>query len=207
MEKIKKHLTKILVVNDCSTDKTGELAREAGAEVLNAGPKADIGKGKGNAIRIGSEYCIAQGAESFIYIDGDMQHDPDDIPAFLNYLRDKDVVISFRDMDKEHMPYKKKLGNFGINKLFMFIFLIGVRDSQCGYKAMRKEAYEKMGLEANGYFIESEIILKIKHYKLSYAQIPIATRYLDEQKGTNIGTGFKIVKDLVYWRFKLWGIK
>src|SRR6056297_3303699 len=73
----------VIVVDDGSSDDTADVAREAGALVATH----MINMGKGAAMRTGTELAIEKGASTVVYLDGDGQHDPSEIPIFLKELK------------------------------------------------------------------------------------------------------------------------
>src|ERR1700693_514173 len=81
-----RHVSRVLVVDDGSTDGTGDLAREGGAEVIRVARNS----GKGSAIRSGLARILETGATHVALVDADRQHDPDDLPAVLGAARHGD---------------------------------------------------------------------------------------------------------------------
>ncbi|MCC3296787.1 glycosyltransferase family 2 protein [Arthrobacter caoxuetaonis] len=86
----------VLVVNDGSTDGTGEAAAAAGATVLNL----PFNLGVGGAMRAGFRFAVREGYDSAIQVDADGQHDPADIRRVLNGLQDADISIGARFADR-----------------------------------------------------------------------------------------------------------
>ena len=187
---------KIIVVDDGSRDNTAQEAKKHNVTVL----RQVINVGKGSALRTGSIYACGKGAESLIYIDGDGQHDPEDLPRILTALKGNEIVFTFRERKSNNMPLVKKIGNDLIDVLMSVLFHIEVQDTQCGYKAMTRAAYEKMKLISNDYSIESEMVAKTGKYKLKFAQVPIKTIYADRYKGTTIFDGINIVMKMLWWK-------
>ncbi|MBI3037310.1 glycosyltransferase family 2 protein [Candidatus Woesearchaeota archaeon] len=187
---------RIIVVDDGSKDNTAAQARKQGVTVL----RHIINLGKGGALRTGSLYAHKKGAEAFIYMDSDGQHNPEDIPRLLSELKNNDIVFTYRDRASTHMPTVKKFGNSFINRTMRILFHINVRDTQCGYKAMTRKAYERLGLISNDYSIESEIVAKTGKYKLKFSQLPIKTIYADRYKGTTVFDGINIVMKMLWWK-------
>lgn len=201
IEKAKKFAPagKIVVVDDGSNDGTAAEAKKHGVTVL----RHIINLGKGAALRTGSQYSLGKGAEALVFMDSDGQHDPEDIPRLISALADNggsDIVFTYRDRGSSHMPLVKKFGNAFIDTVMRLLFHINVKDTQCGYKAMRKEAYEKLQLMSNDYSIESEIAAKTGKYRLKFTQLPIRTVYADRYKGTTVFDGMKIVLKMLWWK-------
>lgn len=195
LDNIKKYANNIIVVDDGSTDSTAEIAEKSGAICL----KHMINLGKGAAVKTGCDFAVEKGAEYLILIDADAQHDPKEIPNFLAALENNDIVLGYRKLNK-NMPFIFRFGNSFINSVTSFLYRISIKDSQCGYRAMTSSAYQKLRWDADDYFMESEMISKLRKTKLRYAQLPIQTVYADKYKGTTIFDGIKIVFKLISWR-------
>ncbi len=187
---------RIIVIDDGSNDQTFSEAMAQGVIVL----RHIINLGKGAALKTGCRYAYQKGAEGFIFMDSDGQHNPKDIPRILQSLEGNDIVFTYRNRKSVHMPLIKKFGNFSIDLLMKLLFQIKVQDSQCGYKAITRQAYEKLALISNDYSIESEIAAKTGKYRLRFAQIPIETVYADRYKGTTVFDGINIVMKMLWWR-------
>ncbi|MBI3016405.1 MAG: glycosyltransferase family 2 protein [Deltaproteobacteria bacterium] len=95
LQEIKKMIPNIVVVSDGSTDATVEIAKKAGVTVLNH----IIKLGKGAALKTGCEYAIRQGATHLVTLDGDAQHNPKEIPRFIENLKKYDVVFGSRRLN------------------------------------------------------------------------------------------------------------
>lgn len=195
VKKTEKYVDKVVVVDDGSRDKTGEMARKGKAIVL----RHLVNLGKGATLKTGCDYAAKNNANFIIAIDADAQHNPEDIPRFLESLKGHDIVLGYRKLNRK-MPFVLKFGNWFINKTIRFLYGIKIRDSQCGYRAFTAKAYKKIRWKASDYSMESEMIAKIGKYKLSYAEIPIATIYSDRYKGTTVLDGIKIVFNLLLWK-------
>ncbi|MBI2651714.1 glycosyltransferase family 2 protein [Candidatus Woesearchaeota archaeon] len=195
IKETKKYANNIIVVDDGSKDKTNEIAKKSNAIVLTH----VVNLGKGAALKTGCDYAVKKKADILIAMDADAQHEPSEIPKFLEKIKKYEVVLAYRKLNKD-MPSILKFGNWFINKTIRFLYGIEVKDSQCGYRAFTSKAYKKIRWKASDYSMESEMIAKIGKHKLSYTEIPIETIYSDNYKGTTVLDGIKIVFNLVIWK-------
>ena len=192
---VKKFSKNIVVVDDGSQDETVKKAKQAGIPVLHH----MVNLGKGAALKTGCDYAIREGADVLVVMDADMQHDPKDIPRLLEAIKDKDMVFTYRQKSKS-MPFVLRFGNVFIQLLTEVLFGVRVKDTQCGFRAFTKEAYEKIRWISNDYSVESEMIARVGKKKLRFTQIPIETVYVDKYKGTTPIDGVKIVLSMLWWR-------
>lgn len=82
----------VLVVNDGSSDRTGAVARAAGAQVLDL----PFNVGVGGAMRAGFRFAVRQGLRAVVQVDADGQHDPADLPRLVAALQGADIVLGAR---------------------------------------------------------------------------------------------------------------
>jgi len=182
----------IVIINDGSTDLTEKVAQDANVKVVTH----LVQLGKGAALKTGCEYAIQQGARYIITLDGDAQHDPQDIPRFTECLKNYDIVFGYRELNK-NMPLLFRFGNWLLSKMIETLYGLTLVDTQSGYRAFSKETYTKIKWNSSDYFTESEMIMKTKKNKLTYCEIPIKTIYLDKYKGTTVFDGMKIMAYLL----------
>ncbi|HLC52806.1 MAG TPA: glycosyltransferase family 2 protein [Candidatus Nanoarchaeia archaeon] len=196
LKQIKKITKNIIVVDDGSKDNTVGLVKQLGITVLEHG----MNLGKGAALRTGCEYAVQQGAKNIVVMDSDGQHDPKNIPQFLEALKDVEIVYSHRQ-GAGRQPGVLRFGNNFINNTLKFLFGTKINDSQCGFRAFTAEAYQKIKWEATDYYMETEMIIRASRTGLKYKQIPIDLIYADKYKGTTVLDGVKIVLKIVGGRF------
>jgi glycosyltransferase involved in cell wall biosynthesis len=165
----------ITVVDDGSTDGTGELARAAGAQVIRQPAKS----GKGNAVRKGLEAVLAGPCTHVLLIDGDLQHRPDETPRLIETARatGADLVIGERQFDRGAMPASRYHANrIGSRALSAFVG-VPVGDTQCGFRLFAARALRGLPLTARGYEIETEMLVKVRRRGGRIASAPISAVY------------------------------
>ena len=194
----KKYCKNIIVVDDGSKDGTAQVAKKMGVEVII---KHKINQGKGAALRTGADRAVAEGAKILVFIDADRQHEPHEIPIFLEKLKDADIVFGSRRRTP-HMPFVYRFGNFGLTLISKILFGVGIHDTQSGYRAMTAETYKKIRWKSNDYSAETEMIANVGKHKLKYAETFIRTIYHDTRKGTTVWHGLKIAADMMKWKVR-----
>ncbi len=171
-------LHRILVVDDASTDGTGDIAAREGAEVLRLEPGR--GGGKGQVLRAGIAHVEHDPFDWYLFIDGDGQHDPVDLQKFLDELEahpTRDFLIGSRFMDRARIPPKRwrtnALGSWTLGRI------AGVKweDSQSGFRMVRKKVIDRLELKSTGFAIEMEMAMKAADWKLDWVHVPIRAIY------------------------------
>lgn len=182
----------ILIIDDCSNDNTGDVARKAGAIVL----KHVINRGAGAATNTGLIYAKENSYDVVVFMDSDGQHLPKDIAKLLRFTNKYDVVIGSRLIgDIKSMPIQRKIANFIGSFVTWFFFGKFVWDSQSGFKVFNRKAIEKINLTFDRYEFCSEIIGEIHKNKLLVKEVPIEVIYTNhsKSKGQSILNGFKMI--------------
>ena len=199
IDEVKKYCKNIIVVDDGSKDNTYGSAKSKEVIVL----RHIINLGKGAAVKTGCDFALSKEAKKIIFIDSDGQHEPKEIPNFLNALEDADIVFGYRKLTKE-MPAVLRFGNWFINFATKILYSMDLKDTQSGYRALTADAYKKVRWKANDYSMESEMIANAGKNHLKYKEIPIQTIYSDKYKGTTVIDGIKIVSKMIWWKLIRW---
>jgi glycosyltransferase involved in cell wall biosynthesis len=180
---VRRHVGKVIVVDDGSVDRTAEIAASSGAEVI----RHEKNLGKGASLKTGMKKAFAEGFDPVIIVDADAQHDPAEIPLFLEAARrgEADVVVGNRMGSTKGMPPVRYLTNL-ITSFFISL-LAGQRvpDSQCGYRLIRKNAFEKMRLKTARYETEGEMLIEAARAGCRIDSIPVKTIYGIEKSAIN----------------------
>jgi glycosyltransferase involved in cell wall biosynthesis len=186
----------IIVVDDCSADRSLEFSRSQGVKVFSL----KMHMGKGYALRAG--FAKAKG-EIITTIDSDGSHRPEELPRLLTpILQNKsDLVIGSRYLGLTPVV-AKKLNAAGV-RLFNFLVEIltgtDVSDSQSGYRVMTSAVLRSMRLKSGGYEIESEMLVKTARHGFRVVEVPIS--FEQRTYGTSrldpMVDGFKILLSIM----------
>lgn len=125
--------SQVLVVDDGSTDATGQIARDCGAEVV----RHPYNMGNGAAVKSGLR---AARGESILIIDADGQHDPQDVPLLLSYLGEYDLVVGARDAQSE-TSFGRGLYHRLLNAFAGYIADRPIPDATSGLRAARRDRF------------------------------------------------------------------
>jgi len=198
---VKKHCTEVVVIDDCSNDRTTDIAKQAGATVL----RHPINRGQGAALQTGNEYALKNQADILVHFDADGQFLAEDIPTGISPIlnNEADVVLGSRFLGKDsNMPWSKKYIIMPIARLVnRILFGSNLSDPQNGFRILSRQAAKMIKINNDGSAHCNEILHKIFRYKLRVKEIPITVIYnefgqsLFGGKGRGKG-GLRILKDL-----------
>ncbi|TET72250.1 MAG: glycosyltransferase family 2 protein [Candidatus Aminicenantes bacterium] len=171
----------VLVINDGSTDRTVEVAREAGADKILS-HKANLGLGV--TFRDGIEYALNMGADIIVNIDADEQYNAKEIPKLIIPIVENkaDIVLGWRDTSNlEFVPFSKKMGNKVATWVTRRISGLSIRDSQTGFRAFSQEASLRMNLSGRYTYVQ-ETLICAKNKDLRIEEVPVEFK---ERKGNS----------------------
>lgn len=198
-----KKFGRVVVVDDGSKDLTKDLAKNAGAEILTH----IINRGQGAALRTGTEYALINDADIVIHFDADGQHNSSDIERIIEpILLDRtDIVLGSRFL-KEKADSKNKIPFIRFLLLKSAIIFtrvisgIKITDTHNGFRALSKNAAQKIKITQDGMAHASEILDEIIKNNLKYEEIPVEVKYTDysKNKGQSSLNSLNILKDLLF---------
>ncbi len=203
VEKSSKYAS-VIVVDDGSTDSTALEAAKGGGKIL----RNEVNRGKWAALKLGFNHVLRKRWEidAIIQLDGDGQHDPDEIPKFTQALNSGfDVVLGQRQLNPAKMPLIRIISNLLSTLIIMLIFWIWIQDTQSGYRAYRKEAIKRLILrmESIGFEGDTEILYRIKRQGLRIGKVAVHTSYGEEKSKINPFRDIKrFISAVVNIRFK-----
>jgi len=189
----------VLVVDGNSNDRTLDIAKEFGANVV-----VQSGKGKGVALRQAFDYGNLNG-EVVVVMDADGSMNPKEIPLFIKALASgADLVKGSRFLPNgysEDMTLIRKFGDRFIVLLVNLFWSANYTDSSYGFWAFRKDAIEKLCpyLKSTNFEIETEILIKAKKLGLKAVEIP-SVEFRRRHGKSNLcifGYGFRVLKMII----------
>jgi glycosyltransferase involved in cell wall biosynthesis len=178
VSRTREYVDEVVVIDDGSTDMTRDVAELAGAKVISHLKN----KGYGEAIKSCIVAARDAGADILITIDGDGQHDANEIPLLMDQiLQNKaELVIGSRFLKKnKQMPSYRKLGINIINFLWNFGSRTKVTDTQSGFRAYNRNVLDKMFFSEKGMGISIEILEKARKKGIKITEAPISCSYID----------------------------
>ncbi|HKI00999.1 MAG TPA: glycosyltransferase family 2 protein [Thermoanaerobaculia bacterium] len=184
----------ILVVDNASRDRTGEVALAAGAEVIRE-PRP----GKGFALLSGFRKARADGAEYFVMVDGDDTYPAEDSLTLLDAAGDgAEMVIGTRLTDYEAGAFRAghSFGNWLFIFLVRVLFGVRTRDLFSGYRVITRRFLEATPLIAQGFEVEAELSLQAVVQRFPVAEVPVRYRARPKENPSKLHTyrdGYRIL--------------
>ena len=165
----------IVVINNASTDNTVWEVKKTNTPII----MHEKNLGKAQSLVDGFNYAFENNYDFVLLMDGDGEHDPADIPQFLEKIKTRDFVIGQR-------TYYRSFSRVLVNKWCNFWFnlvLPKIDDVQCGFRIIRTDLLKKLDISAMGFQIEINMLLEAVKNKARIDKVFIKTK---PRKGTNL---------------------
>ena len=151
----------VVVVDDGSTDGTREIVEGL---MATHHPRVRLAvhpanRGYGAALRTG--FSLTR-YDLVFYTDADNQFDPGDLKHFLPLIDEYDLVVGFRVYRYDTML--RSVLSWIYNKLVSVLFRVRVRDVDCAFKLFRREVLEKITIECDDFFVDTELVAKARRW-------------------------------------------
>ncbi len=200
----------ILVVDDNSPDGTGAVvdqisANDSRVHILHRAEKL----GLGTAYIAGFRWALERDYEFIFEMDADFSHDPKHLPEFLEAIKDVDLVLGARYLNRRvtvvNWPVSRLLLSYFANIYARVITGMKLWDATGGFKCFRRRVLEAIDLDSvgsNGYAFQIEMSFRAIRRGFKIAEIPIV--FVDRTEGTSKMSG-SIVREAVWvvWRLRL----
>jgi len=177
------HVDRVLVIDDGATDATAAVAQKAGAEVISHA----IRKGAGAATRTGFEAALKLGADIVVTLDGDGQHNPDEIPLLVQPVREgkADLVIGSRFLRAAEVPRYRKFGIDMITWMYNFGSNVKITDAQSGFRAHSRRLLESVSITHDDFGFSVDVLVQARKKGLLIKEVPISCIYHDQGSTEN----------------------
>lgn len=173
----RKYADEVIVIDDGSTDNTAEVAKKAGAKVI----EHEVRQGAGAATRTAFEVAKGYDADVLVTLDGDGQHNPDEIPQVLApILRgEADLVVGSRfcQTNVKNVPKYRKFGINVITWLYNLGSKVKLSDSQSCFRAHSRRLIEAANITENGFGFSVQVLIQARKKNFVIREVPVSCIY------------------------------
>jgi hypothetical protein len=178
----RQHADDVIVIDDGSKDRTADVARFAGATIIQHLKN----EGKGAAIRDAFLYARTNNADVLVLIDGDGQHNPDEIPQLVGPILNKEADLvngsrflkdANRNGNGNHVPKYRRVGQEVLTLATNTGTKQHITDTQNGFRAFSRKTFSCFSFKQNGMAIESEMLMDAAGANMTIKEVPIDVRY------------------------------
>jgi len=191
----------IILVNDGSSDRTGEIGRELAQRIPNFHLVEHYpNRGYGGSLKAG---FAAATKELIAFVPADNQFDFGEIHLLLERIEEADIVSGHRAERQD--TFIRRFNAFGWNMTVRLLFGYLCRDIDCGFKLFRREILEHVTIVSNGAMIDTELLAgaKARGYRITDVEVTHLPRVIGEATGANIKVIVKAFRDLARFRLRL----
>ena len=186
----------VIAVNDGSKDGTLAQLKNTAATIIDQQPN----QGKGAALQRGFRAALDLGAGAVITLDADGQHDPSEIPLFVEKFRATGADLIIGERDYSQMPFVRKMSNTIGRRSFSWAVGRFVRDNQSGYRLLSRRLMEAvLSSGERGFEFEMDMIVISIKRGWRIEGVPIRTIYGDEKSNIkplqHVVHFFRMVRD------------
>ncbi|MDD5311780.1 MAG: glycosyltransferase family 2 protein [Dehalococcoidia bacterium] len=202
IRKTRQYVDHVVVVDDGSTDRTFEIAVSAGADVIRH--KKQMGAGAGTMEAF--EYARKTNADILVTLDGDAQHNPDEIPNLLKPIinNEADMVVGSRFLKEAKIRAYRKFGIDVITRSVNLGSKVKFSDSQCSFRAHNRKILESVYISDNSFGYSVEVLIQARKIGARIAETPVSCIYHDQGSTLNpILHGFSVLMSVIKHRIRL----
>jgi len=192
----------IILVNDGSRDRTGEIARELQTRIPHFKLVEHYpNRGYGGSLKAG---FAAATCDWVAFTPSDNQFDFREINLLLARSSEADIVSGYRAHRQD--PIVRRLNALGWNTVVRLLFGFLCRDIDCGFKLFRRELLDHIHIESNGAMIDTEFLAgaRARGYRITDVPVTHLPRQAGHPTGANIKVILKAFRDLARFRLRLW---
>ena len=180
VERVKALGFDVVVADDGSSDATAAKSTQGGAVVISH----VTNRGKGQALQTGFEYARRMGYDGVVTMDGDGQHDPQDIAPLIRAgeVQHAGIVVGNRMANGAGMPSARWHANRLMSAIVSGLARQAIPDSQCGLRMIRREVLEGVPVRTRRFEIETELLLAAAAKRWKIVSVPVRTIYGKDQR-------------------------
>jgi len=196
-------LDEVLVVDDGSTDETGEAARAAGAHVKVHSRNF----GKGAALRTAFDYLFARGHDAVVTVDADGQHLPEEIPRLLDLAGEADLVLGTREHLFPLMGAVRRTSNRLSSWAISVVAGAQLKDVQSGFRLYKRHLLETTGFPESHFEAESAVIVRAIRRGFRVVTVPVRLGFADGRTTSHyrpLVDSLRIASSVTRARFEEW---
>jgi glycosyltransferase involved in cell wall biosynthesis len=194
--KARAYVDQVIVFDDGSTDQTAQVAREAGATVV----QLDRNQGKARALEVGFAHALGTGADVVVVLDSDGQHNPGEIPLVVAPIQrdEADMVIGSRFLGtRNKIPLWRQFGQHALTFATNVSSGVPTTDSQSGFRAFRRDALNTLHISGKGFSIESEMQFWAREHSLRVSEAPISVVYVEKAKRNPVTQALQVLNGIL----------
>jgi dolichol-phosphate mannosyltransferase len=200
----------LLVVNDGSDDRTGEilqdLAKEAHGDRLHILSK-EVNMGYGAALRTGVQFAVHNNYEYVLFMDCDLTNHPRYIAKFYQKMKENwDYIKATRYSDGggvEGVPWIRRLNSVLGNTIARFLYRLPLTDVTNGFRAVKVDILSRISTKENGFAVIMEELYRAKHLTDSFCEIPyILTARSKDEGGTHFSYTPRMYLQYLHYAFR-----
>ncbi len=194
----------IILVNDGSRDRTGEIVRtECAPRIPNFRLVEHFpNRGYGGALKAG---FAAATKDLIAFTAADQQFKFSEINLLITKLTSEMTLVSGWRVNRQDPPIRR-LNGMGWNTVVRILFGRTIHDIDCGFKVFRREALHHIHIESNGAMIDTEMLAELKARGYRMTDVPVT--HLPRTAGSPTGANLKVIlrafRDLFKFRLRLW---
>jgi glycosyltransferase involved in cell wall biosynthesis len=177
----------LIIVDDGSVDRTGQLAEEvARRHALVRVIHHAAGRGYGAALR--TRLAAARGEYIFL-TDGDRQFDSAQLTELVPRIADADAVVGYRRLRSD--PLGRRLNGSAWNVLVRALFGVQIRDVNCAFKLLRRQAISEIPLASEGATLSAELLVGLRRRRRRIIEVPVD--HFPRRAGTSSGANVDVI--------------
>lgn len=199
----------VYVVDDGSTDDTAQCVGDLPLHLL----RNDRNKGKAASLWRGMQAALADGAEAILTLDGDGQHQPEDIPRFVTAARrhPEAIIVGSRLGDRAAVPPSRYRANRIANFWISWVAGHAIEDSQSGFRLYPADLLRRIDIptgRGRGFVFESEVLIEAARLGYRFRSVPIAAVYAEDARPSHFRPVLDVARitRMVAWRLLSTGL-